>query len=161
MPEDRTMIRSQVRRFTRTEYERMAEHGILSADERVELVNGEIVVMSPQAARHAIVMHLIAEALKRAFGRGHFVRIQVPLALGPYSEPEPDVAVVAGSPDDYLNDHPKTAVLVVEVSDTTLAKDRGAKLGDYAAAGIEDYWVVNLKAVPPVIEVYRKPKRRE
>src|SRR5579862_2870509 len=92
----------QTRRFTRHEYERMAEQGILRPDERVELIDGEIVVMTVQKSRHAIVLVHLVSALQKAFARDHFVRMQLPLILGTYSEPEPDVAVVPGSPDDYL-----------------------------------------------------------
>jgi Uma2 family endonuclease len=148
--------KTRVRRFTRTEYERMAAQGILRPDERVELLDGEIVVVSPQGSRHATVLRLVAKALEKAFGKGHDVRTQVPLVLGTRSEPEPDVAVVVGSPDDYLDEHPRTAVLVVEVSDTTLALDRGKKLAIYARAGIQEYWIVNL--VDRVLEVHRKPR---
>src|SRR5437868_7545046 len=88
----------RLRRFTRSEYERMAAQGILRPDERVELIDGEIVVMSPQGTRHMTVVRLIARALESAFGDGHDVRTQGPLAVGAHSEPEPDVAVVVGSP---------------------------------------------------------------
>jgi Uma2 family endonuclease len=147
---------AQVRRFTRKEYERMAAQGILRPDERVELLDGEIVVMSPQGSRHTTVLRLVEKALNKAFGAGYDVRTQVPLLLGARSEPEPDVAVVTGSPDDYLDEHPKTALLVVEVADRTLALDRGKKLAIYARAGIQDCWIINL--VDRVLEVHRNPR---
>src|SRR5581483_4899655 len=125
-------------------------------DERVELVDGEIVVMSPQGTRHMAVVRLIARALEKAFGEGHDARTQGPLAVGPFSEPEPDVAVVVGSPDDYLDEHPTTAILVVEVSDSSLMLDR-RKAGIYAQAKIREYWIANL--VEGVLEVRRKPRR--
>src|SRR5438046_1078224 len=93
---------TRVRRFTREEYERMAAQGIFRADERVELLDGEIVIVTPQGSRHAMVVHLLAKALEGAIGSGCLVLTQSPLALDPDSEPEPDVAVVAGAPDDYL-----------------------------------------------------------
>lgn len=134
----------------------MAEQGIFRPDERVELVDGEIVAMTPQRSRHAAVVQLVAKALEAAFGPDHHARIQFPLVLDDMSEPEPDVAVVVGSPDDYVDEHPKAAVLVVEVADTTLAFDRGTKAQVYARAGIQDYWIVNL--VDGVVEVHRSPR---
>jgi Uma2 family endonuclease len=133
----------------------MAANGIFQPDERVELVDGEIVAMTPQKSRHATVVHLVAKALEAVFGDGYTVRAKFPLVLDDLSEPEPDVAVVAGSADDYVDEHPTTAVLVVEVSESTLAFDRGPKAGVYARAGIRDYWVVNL--VDRVVEAYRNP----
>jgi len=82
--------------------------------------------------------------------------VQLPLALGPYSEPEPDVAVVEGTIDDYVEAHPSTAVLVVEVADASLQFDRTRKAALYARAGIPDYWIVNL--LDGVLEVHRQPE---
>lgn len=144
----------QVRRFTRSEYERMAAQGILRPDERVELLEGAIVVKRPQGARHTNVILLIAEALRGAFGRRRTVRIQMPLAIGDLSDPEPDVAVVEGTPDDYTTDHPTTALLVVEVSDSTLALDR-RKAAIYAQSKTPEYWIANL--ADGVLEVHRDP----
>jgi Uma2 family endonuclease len=144
-----------LRRFTRDEYYRMAETGILRPDEKVELLDGEIVVMSPQRSRSATVLLVMTEALREAFGRQRTVRTQLPLAVSETSEPEPDIAVVQGTPDDYLEGHPTTALLVVEVSDTTLAKDR-RKARLYAEAKVPDYWIANL--VDGVLEVHRDPK---
>jgi Uma2 family endonuclease len=145
---------TRVRRFTRSEYERMAAQGILAPDERVELVEGEILVMTPQGSRHTTVVHACADELRAAFGAGFYVRIQSPLAIDPDSEPEPDVAVVIGSRSDYADDHPKTAVLVVEVADSTLLFDR-RKARVYARAKVQEYWIANL--VDGVVEVHRMP----
>jgi Uma2 family endonuclease len=93
--------------------------------------------------------------LRTVFGAGFMVRAQLPLALGQHSEPEPDVAVVLGTPDDYPDDHPNTAILVVEVSDSRLAYDRTIKASLYAAAGIPEYWIVNL--VERQLEIHREP----
>jgi Uma2 family endonuclease len=145
-----------VRRFTTHEYERMAREGILRPDERVELLDGEIVVMTPQGTRHATVLRLVTCALEEAFAAGHDVRSQLPMVIDPDGEPEPDVAVVTGKPDDYLHEHPRTAVLVVEVSETTLAVDR-RKASIYARANVGEYWIVNL--VDRVLETYRSPEQ--
>jgi len=147
---------TRVRRFTRKEYERMGAQGILGPEERVELLDGEILVMSPHGTRHATVLRLLTKALERIFDEDHDVRTQLPLALGDMSEPEPDIAVVTGSPGDYRHEHPGTAVLVVEVSDTTLATDLGKKAAVYARAGLPKYWVVDL--VHEVVEVHREPR---
>ena len=109
--------------------------------------------MTPQKSPHAAAVTLVQEALRVVLGIGCHVRTQLPLALDPASEPEPDVAVVHGAPRDYRDAHPATALLLVEVADTTLAFDRGWKSSLYARAGVADYWIVNL--VDRVLEVYR------
>ena len=143
------------RRWTREEYYKMAEQGIIAPDERVELIEGEIISMSPQKSRHAATIFVTAKVLSPIFAPHNHVRIQGPLALGPTSEPEPDIAVVAGSERDYMDAHPTTALLVVEVSDTTLAYDRGLKASLYAKAGIPEYWILNLP--DQRLEVRREP----
>ena len=134
----------QVRRWTRQEYEQLGELGVLGPAERVELIDGEIFEMPPQLSRHATGVMASQEALRVAFGVGYHVRAQLPLALGQYSEPEPDAAVVRGNFLDFAAEHPTSAVLIVEVSETTLAFDREVKASLYAAAGIPEYWISNL-----------------
>ncbi|HZR98511.1 MAG TPA: Uma2 family endonuclease [Chloroflexota bacterium] len=145
----------QPRRWTREEYERLGETGVLGPEERVELIDGEIIEVPPQLSRHATGVCLISDALRALFRTGFTVRTQLPLGLGDYSEPEPDVAVVRGTPRDFTEAHPTTAVLVVEVSDTTLSYDRDTKGSLYAAAGIPEYWILNL--VDRQLEVYHDP----
>lgn len=145
----------QVRLWTREEYYRMAEAGIFAPDERVELIEGEIVAMAAQGSLHATAVQLAPEALRVAFGGGFQVRSQLPLSLGAHSEPEPDAAVVPGAPRDYADAHPTMALLVVEVADETLAFDRGRKASLYAKAGIPEYWVLNLPE--RVLKVHRDP----
>ena len=144
-----------VRRWTRMEYLKMAEAGVFAPGERVELIDGEIISMTPQKSPHAVAGGLVEDALRAAFGPGFHVRSQRPLSLGPDSEPEPDAAVVRGTLRDYVDAHPTMAVLIVEVSDTTLAFDRERKAGVYAKAGIREYWILNL--IDRVLEVYRDP----
>jgi Uma2 family endonuclease len=122
----------------------MVTAGILGPDDHVELVEGEIVELSPERSRHASGIDLAAEALRSAFGAGFLIRVQHPIALADDSEPEPDVAVVRGSARDYVDAHPTTAVLIVEVADTSLEYDRVRKATLYAAAGIPEYWISNL-----------------
>ena len=143
------------RRWTRAEYERMIDAGIFHPDERAELIGGEIIAVAPQKSLHATAVSLAHGTLEIAFGAEYHVRVQLPLALDPDSEPEPDVAVVPGSPRDYLHAHPSTSLLVVEASETTLALDRNVKGSLYARGGLADYWIVNL--IDRVLEVCRDP----
>jgi len=143
----------QKRPWTREEYYRMAEVGVFAPGERVELIEGEIIQMPPQGPSHSTSIRTVQETLRTAFGPGFDVRPQLPLSLGLASEPEPDIAVVRGSFRDYRTAHPSTALLVVEVSDTTLAFDRCEKASMYARAGIREYWLVNLPE--QVVEIHR------
>lgn len=145
----------QTKHWTRQEYDRLADAGILSPEERVELLGGEIVTMTPQHGPHSAAIGLADAALRKAFGPAHWIRIQLPLIVDPDSEPEPDLAVVPGSPRDYVAEHPRTARLVVEIADSTLERDRTYKSPIYARAGIPEYWIVNL--VERRLEIYRDP----
>jgi Uma2 family endonuclease len=142
------------RRWTRAEYYQMAELGWFRG-QRVELIEGEIMVLSPQKAEHWTTTDRITDLLRSDFGSGFHVRMQGPIDFGPISEPEPDVAVVAGSRAQYATHHPTTAVLIVEVSESSLDYDRTRKASLYARAGIADYWIVNL--VNNQLEVRRDP----
>lgn len=121
----------------------------------MELLEGEIIEMSPEKSRHAAGIDLALDALRRAFGPSHTIRVQHPLAVSGGSEPQPDLAVVPGSARDYVDRHPESASLVVEVSDTSLAYDRTKKARVYAQGGIPEYWIVNL--VEAILEVHRDP----
>jgi Uma2 family endonuclease len=143
------------RRWTRQEYDRMIEAGVLTPEDRVELIDGEILAMTPQGSAHATGVSLAQEALRTAFGRDVHIRTQLPLAFGAESEPEPDVAVVAGAVRDYRDAHPQSALLVVEVADATLPYDRDVKGSLYARARVPEYWLVNLAEA--VVEVHRDP----
>ena len=145
----------KTRRWTRTEYERLVDQGVFREDERLELLDGLLVVREPQGSRHSAAVAALCEILARAFGAGYHVRPQLPVALDDMSEPEPDVVVVRGGPWDYVTSHPSAPVLVVEIAETSLAVDRAHKGGLYARAGIADYWIVNLP--DGVLEIYREP----
>jgi Uma2 family endonuclease len=123
-------------------------------EKRVELIDGEIIEMPVAKGPHVISLHLTTKVLETAFGAGYFVRSQSALNLGPDSEPEPDLAVVVGQPRDYP-EHPTSALLVVEISDTTLSYDRNRKTSLYARSKLADYWIVNL--VDRQLEVHRTP----
>jgi Uma2 family endonuclease len=140
-----------VRSFKRTEYDQMVELGLFQ-DERIELIRGVLVKMSPQRAPHASTVQKLNQLLMSRLQGRFTVRIQSPIALSDDTEPEPDVAVVPLG--DYEAEHPTTALLIIEVSDTTLRKDR-TKAADYASAGIGEYWIVNLGARS--VEVYSSP----
>lgn len=146
---------TRTRRFSRAEYARLIELGILQPGEPIELVGGELMVSEPQGAAHYTAIQKTARVLDAAFGAGWTVRTQGPIGLDEESEPEPDVAVVSGSPDDYGRAHPSRPVLTVEVAESSLAVDRQLKGSLYARAGLADYWVLNL--VDRVLEVYREP----
>jgi Uma2 family endonuclease len=144
------------RRWTREEYEWLVEQGFFHPEEKLELVEGVIYEMTPQSSYHATGVRAAHRALEPIFAEGHDIRPQLPLALGDDSEPEPDIAVVQGAWRDFSHSHPSTAVLVVEVADSSLLHDRKRKVRLYAQAGIPEYWIANL--VDWCLEVYRDPK---
>ncbi len=142
------------RRWTRDEFYRLAELGFFQ-DQRVELIEGVIYQMPAQKNLHSMGITLTHDALRAVFGPNYWVRAQMSLDLSPFSVPDPDLAVVAGG----LRSHdpqatPTIALLIVEVSESSLPFDRTHKMSLYAASGIEDYWILNL--VDRQLEVYRK-----
>jgi Uma2 family endonuclease len=145
----------KTRRWRRLEYERLVELGIFSG-ERLELLDGLLVVREPQGSAHAAIVAYIGRVLESAFGAGWHARLHAPVALDDDSEPEPDVAMVAGEPRDYVGGHPSMPVLLVEVADSSLRLDRRFKSGLYARAGVREYWIANL--VDGVVEVHREPE---
>jgi Uma2 family endonuclease len=144
----------QVHLWTRYEYNQMAQLGLFTG-KRVELIEGQVIEMSPMGSLHATAIALAARTVEPAFGDRYFSRWQMPFAISDISEPEPDVAIVLGAIRDYVDAHPTTAALIIEVADTSLTYDRETKGSLYAKAGIEDYWIVNL--VARQVEVYRQP----
>lgn len=142
-------------RWTRKDYERMVAKGLFEPGAKVELVEGVIYDMPAQGTLHTTGVSLTLQALARLFSGDSHVRGQMPLALGSSSEPEPDVAVVAGDARDYTRNHPTTALLVVEVADKSLGHDRQRKLPLYARSGIPEAWILNLR--DRTLEVYREP----
>ena len=146
---------SDVYRLSRVEYDRAVEAGAFEPDAKLELIDGELLAMTPEGSRHAAVIQLVAARLRQVFDSGFDVRVQHPLAAAEYSEPEPDVAVVPGTIRDYMDAHPTSAVLVVEVSNESLHRDRTLKQRLYAASAIPEYWIVALP--DHRLEVYRNP----
>jgi Uma2 family endonuclease len=145
------------RRITVREYHRMIEAGILGEDERVELLAGTLVAMTPQGSRHAVVIQRLTAALVRTVGDELAVRPLLPLTLLEDSEPEPDLAVVRAVDAPLEGPHPRSALLVIEVAGDSLSIDRQSKATLYARAGIPEYWIVNLGASS--IEALSEPDR--
>ncbi len=134
------------KRFTVEDYYRMSRVGIFSGDDRVELVDGEIVEMTPMGSRHAAAVVRADRLLSRVLGDDACVRVQLPLRLGDWSEPEPDVAVVRPRSDFYAERHPgpRDVYFLVEISDTSADFDRTTKRAIYASFGIPELWIVDL-----------------
>jgi len=145
------------RRFTTAEYYRMVAAGILREDDRVELVDGRVVEMTPIGPRHAGCVKAVADLLRRALGPMALLGVQDPIMLEEGSEPQPDVMVLRRLPEGYRRRHPGPAdvLLLIEVSDASLEYDRGTKVPLYARAGIAEVWLVDLDGAR--IEVYRTP----
>lgn len=141
----RTSVAPAVHRFTRDEYYRMAE-AALFRDERVELLDGEIITMSPQNTPHASTVYRLAHRLEQLIGSTTCIRCQLPIVLNDWSEPEPDIAVCVPDPDDYGQAHPQPGqtLLLIEVADVSLPYDRGQKTVAYATSSIAELWIVNL-----------------
>jgi len=142
-------------RYTVERYLGLLDEGVLSPNDRVELLEGVIVAEPPSDPPHATGVNLAASVLTGAVGARAAVRVQVPLVVGRLSLPEPDVAVVPGHLRDYSTRHPTSALLVIEVADSSLVQDRLTKGAIYAAGGIPDYWIVNLRT--RTVEVFRAP----
>jgi Uma2 family endonuclease len=134
-------------RLTVHDYYRMAEAGVLSPDDRTELIEGEIIDMPPIGNRHAEVVRVLTKRLIRALGDAAEVSAQLPVRLSLRSEPQPDFAVVRAKRGGYRDAHPvpSDVLLLIEVSDSTLGYDLGRRANLYAAYGIPEYWVFDLK----------------
>jgi len=149
--------RSRRLRWTGEQFRRLAEGGFLPEGRRFELLAGEIVERMPPNPAHAAIVTLLARLLREALPPGLHLRQENPIRLDTGTEPQPDLAVVRGAEMDFARAYPTAAdvLLVVEVADTSLAADRGLKLRLYAAAGIPEYWVLDLRG--EALEVYREP----
>ncbi|MBI5758119.1 MAG: Uma2 family endonuclease [Planctomycetales bacterium] len=136
------------KRYTVTDYYRMVPAGIIHRDERVELLDGEVRVMSPIGSWHSGVVSRLQSMLAEALRRTAIITIQSPVRLGDYDEPEPDIAVLRPCDDFYTRSHPTPAdvLLIIEVADTSLDYDRDEKLPRYAAAGVPEVWLVDIAA---------------
>jgi Uma2 family endonuclease len=146
-------------RLRLAEYHRLIDVGVLGEDARVELLEGVVEGMTPQGRAHARAISKLGEALMEARRADCRVRIQLPLSLGEDSEPEPDVAVVTREEEDAAESHPRTALLVGEVAEGSLQKDRLLKGRIYARAGVPEYWVVDVAG--RAVELYTEPDTEE
>ena len=145
-------------RFDVDDYYRMAEAGILAPEDRVELIEGEIVDMAPIGSAHGGTLVGLTELVARAVADGKvLVSVQGPLHLDHHNEPQPDLMLLRPRPDRYRASHPTATdvLLLVEIADSSLAYDRGPKLTLYASHGVPEVWIVDL--VGRAVEVFRRP----
>ena len=147
----------QRRRFTVDEYHRMVETGVLREDDRVELIDGEVVVMSPIGNPHAACVDRLTELLIFALARRATVRVQNPVRLDDHSEPQPDLVVARRAEDFYASrcPGPDDTLLAIEVGDSSVRFDREVKAPLYARSGVPELWLVDLGAGE--VRVCRKP----
>jgi Uma2 family endonuclease len=146
------------RPFTVSEYERLIAADILHEDDRVELINGEILEMTPIGIRHAACVIELTEIFTAQLHKRAAVSVQNPIQLGEHSQPQPDVTLLRRRADRYASARPTAAdiLLVIEVADSSLESDRMVKLPLYAQAGIPEVWIVSL--TEDHIEVYTQPE---
>ncbi|MEH2371048.1 Uma2 family endonuclease [Nostoc sp.] len=148
---------AQAKRFTLDEYHRLGELGFFHEDDHIELINGEIIEMASKGTAHETCLRNLLRELPKIVGDRATLQSQAPIALPPNSEPEPDFAILQNRDDNYLSGHPQPAdvLLVMEVSDSSLAYDQDVKIPLYAKAGIADYWIFNL--FDNYLEAYSEP----
>ena len=144
-------------RFTVDAFQRMADVGIFEEGDRVELLDGEIVVMNPISPGHSGRLRRILRILFRELGERALLDAQNPIQLRPRGQPQPDIVALRPRADDYTTSHPTAAdvLLLIEIADSSLAHDRDTKARIYAQAGIPEYWIVNL--VDSTLMVFRQP----
>jgi Uma2 family endonuclease len=151
-------IETTKKRFTVEDYYRMAEAGILKADDRVELIEGEVVEMSPIGNPHGVVTDRVNMIFARGLGDKVVVGVQRPVRINRYNELQPDVVLIRPREHFYGTRHPRPedVVLLIELSDTTLRKDQLVKLPIYAASGIPEAWIIDING--DAIQTYREPQ---
>jgi len=145
------------KRFTVDEYHKLGQAGVLSEDERIELIEGELIQMPPIGSVHAGMVGRLDHAFQAGVRKSFVVWTQNPLSLPPGSEPQPDLSLLKPREDDYLNSLPTASdvLLVIEVADTTLAYDRDVKIPLYAKQGIAESWLLDVNARR--LEMHRDP----
>ncbi|TAE58307.1 MAG: Uma2 family endonuclease [Nostocales cyanobacterium] len=143
--------------FTVNQFHKMAESGILSENDRVELIRGEMIDMSPIGTRHSGCVLFLTNSLPLLLGKLALVSVRNPVELDEISEPQPDIALLKPRPDFYSNSHPQPEdiFLLIEVADTTVKYDREVKIPLYAEANISEVWLIDVNQ--ELIEVYRHP----
>ena len=145
-----------MRRWTRAEYDRLIDLGVFQPGERLELLDGWLVLREPQGARHSAAIRRVLAVLRRVLGETWQIDSQLPVALDDLSEPEPDVFVVARDPAHYQAAHPSHPLLIVEVAASSYRIDHEYKASLYARAAVPEYWIVDL--VHEAVEVHREPE---
>ena len=146
---------TEMRRWTRTEYDRLIALGVFQPGERLELLDGWLVVREPQGTGHSAAIRRVLAVLRRALGAAWQIDSQLPVALDDFSEPEPDVFVVPKDPHDYVDAHPSQPLLIVEVAASSYRIDHEYKASLYARAAVPEYWIIDL--VHETVEVHREP----
>lgn len=147
-------------RLTVDDYRRMSEAGIFHEDDRVELIDGEIIKMAPIGSLHAGTVDQLTRLFILTFGQNAIIRVQNPIVLDDYSEPEPDLALLTPREDFYKSSHPiaRDLLLVVEIADSSLAYDREVKLPLYARSHIPEVWIVDLEN--RCVRVFQEPAEK-
>jgi Uma2 family endonuclease len=148
----------RIHRFSVADYNRLGEIGLLTEDDRVELIDGEIIDMPPISSRHAGTVDYLNDRLFAAVGGQAIVRVQNPIVLDDFSEPQPDITLLRPRDDFYTRSHPRPddVLLVIEVAETTLSYDRDRKLPVYARAGIAEVWIIDVAR--NTLSAFRNPE---
>ena len=152
------MVNTQIRQLTSSEYYGMMENGIIREGERVELISGQVFTMAAKGTRHTLCTRNLFKQLLVSIGDRADVQSQDPITLPNNSEPEPDIVIARLREDNYANSHPSPTdiILAIEVADSSIKFDREVKAPLYAAAGINEYWIINL--IDDRLEIYRQPE---
>jgi len=145
-----------IRRWTRVEYDRLIDLGVFQPGERLELLDGWLVLREPQGTGHSAAIRRVLAVLRRTLGEAWQIDSQLPVALDDLSEPEPDVFVVPKDPNDYRDAHPAHPLLIVEVAESSYRIDHEYKASLYARAAVPEYWIVDL--LHETVEVHREPE---
>ena len=150
-------IQLQHKLFTVDDLDQMLESGVLTEDDNVELLNGELVTMSPVGSRHAACVKRLNHFFSQTIGDKAIVSVQDPIQIRPNSQPEPDIAILRVRHDFYMDAHPEAAdvLLLIEVSDSSLDYDKEIKLGIYGRGGVPEVWIINLQ--DEQVDSYRGP----
>jgi len=148
-------------KFSTEAYHKMGDYGLLPENVRIELLDGEIVEMSPINSPHSGTVNRLQKILEKMLGKTHVISNQNPLHISAFSEPEPDIAVLKWRDDFYFDKHPipEEVFLLIEVADSSFSKDQEIKMPLYAQAGIQELWIINLQAKN--IEVYCMPEGKK
>jgi len=147
-------------KFTAEEYQLMGKAGVFHPEARVELINGEIVVMSPIGLKHAVTINRLTRFLIKNLNDAGIVSVQNSFRIPDYSEPQPDIVILRPRDDFYANKFPlpEDVLLIIEVADSSLKYDRTTKLTLYAEHHILEYWIANLER--DIVEIYRQPQNK-